>query len=105
MKTGVMLPQVKEIPEARRDPWDSLSWCLQREQGPASSWIQDTGQLSVAPQSCGTSSQQVWRVESFLDIQVEMLTKQMGIESTIQLSLEFRKVTELDTHICQSYLL
>lgn len=48
MKTGVMLPQVKDIPEARREAWDSLSWCLQREQGPASPWIQDTGQLSVA---------------------------------------------------------
>lgn len=59
----------------------------------------------VAPQSCDTLSWQVWRVESFLDVQVEMLNKQLGIELTIQLSLEFRKVTELDIHTCPSYLL
>ena len=39
MKTGVMLPQAEQLPEARRDVEQILPYPLQREHGPADTLI------------------------------------------------------------------
>ena len=43
VKTGIMPPQAKELPEAMGQPWDRsvLPWSLQRTRVPADTWVSE----------------------------------------------------------------